>query len=56
MNEEELLELAAKACRFNVYGSCDDVNDRFTALIITPGHGKKRYDWNPLRNDGMLSG
>lgn len=46
--DKELLELAAKACGFNVKAINLDQDDNFYGLIIGKKNTRERIYWNPL--------
>lgn len=50
--DKELLELAAKACGFNVKGVRVDHDDNFSGLIIGRRNTRERIHWNPIADDG----
>lgn len=52
MNDKELLVLAAKSVGLLNKGTCIDINDNFTGLLVNSRNGERKYKWNPLIDDG----
>lgn len=52
MNDQELLEFAAKAADLNIKAQSINADDHWIGLIVGEKHTKEKKFWNPLTDDG----